>query len=123
MRADQGLRGLSWERVRAYLTVLGADQGLPGRSWGWIRAYVGGLGSGSGRKVALARAGRPSGQGSGSKSGPNASEKDAPPEASPGASGASEAPYAFFYIDIDILERTCRLQRQGLVVLSFGTRA
>ena len=38
--------------------VLGANQGLPGRSWGWIRAYVGGLGSGSGRKVALARAGR-----------------------------------------------------------------
>ena len=38
MGADKGLRDRSWERIRAYLTVLGADQGLTGRSWGALGA-------------------------------------------------------------------------------------
>ena len=69
MAADQRLRGLSWERIRAYLMVLGADQSLPGRSWGWIRAYVGGLGHRSGPVWAVLGAdqGLPDGLGSGSE--------------------------------------------------------
>ena len=81
-------------RLGPMLVVLGRSWGLCWRFWAALRAYVGGLGSGSGpkltvlaclgakavglgrgsgRKVALARAGKRSGQEIRPKSGPNPS--------------------------------------------------
>ena len=86
------------------LAVLGCSWGLCRRSWEQIRAHVGGLGSGSGpklvvlaclgakavglgrgsdRKVALAQAGKRSGQEIRPKSGPNSSGNRDPQEVGP----------------------------------------